>query len=43
MLALTSLGLTPDQAFSLLTDDDIVTSMTEPEPMMGIVDAGEEG
>jgi UDP-glucose:glycoprotein glucosyltransferase len=42
MLALTSLGLTPDQAFSLLTDDDIVTGMTEPEPMMGIVDAGDE-
>lgn len=42
MMALTSLGLTPDQAFNLLTDDDIATAMTEPEPMMGIVDAGDK-
>jgi hypothetical protein len=42
MLSLTSLGLTPEQAFTLLTDDDIITAMTEPDPMEGLVDASDK-
>jgi len=42
MLSLTALGLTPEQAFTLLTDDDIITAMTEPDPMEGLVDASDK-
>jgi len=41
-LSLTSLGLTPEQAFTLLTDDDIITAMTEADPMEGLVDASDK-
>jgi hypothetical protein len=40
--SLTSLGLTPAQAFNLLTDDDIITAMTETDPMEGLVDSSDK-
>lgn len=44
-LALTELGLTPDQAFDLLTDETIGEAQTQQDPMAGLVDASdrEEG
>lgn len=41
-LALTSLGFTPEQAYHLLTDEQISDSLTDPNPMTTLVDASDK-
>src|SRR4051794_19869223 len=41
MLSLVSLGLTPTQAYGLLTDENIGAAQTNTDPTVGLVDASD--
>jgi UDP-glucose:glycoprotein glucosyltransferase len=41
MLSLISLGLTPAQAYHLLTDETVGASQTDSDPTVGLVDSSD--